>query len=50
MICYITDGDGAVVAQFNGDPPEPKPDHELNVVDTIGELPGVDGWDEDYVQ
>ena len=46
---YITNEDGAVVAQFDGGLREPKSDHEHHTVDSTDDLPGVDEWDDDYL-
>ena len=47
---YITDENGKVVAQFGGHLREPKDGHERHIVDDVDELPGVDEWDNDYLQ
>lgn len=46
---YIDDENGAVVAQFDGPEREPKDGHEAHTVDTIDDLPGVDEWDDRYL-
>ena len=48
MIYYITDGNGRVVAQFDGRGIEVKDSHEKHTVDSISDLPGVDDWDDSY--
>lgn len=49
MIYYIEDSSGAVVAQFDGVEVAVKDDHERHEVGTSDDLPGVDEWDEDYI-
>ena len=49
-IQYITDENGDVVAQFDGRDREAKPDHEHHTVETTDDLPGVDQWDNDYLE
>ena len=48
-IQYITDKNGQVVAQFDGQKREPKDGHTSQLVDEIDDLPGVDEWDDDYL-
>ena len=49
MIQYITDENGDVVAKFDGIPREPKDGHQSHIVDSLDDLPGIDYWDNDYL-
>ena len=46
---YISDDEGIVVAQFDGPERQPKDGHESHIVATIDDLPGVEEWDNDYL-
>ena len=45
---YIKNKHGDVVAQFDKEIVDIKDGHEMQIVDDIDDLPGVDSWDTDY--
>jgi len=49
-IQYITDENGNIVAQFDGNERDPIEGHESHIVESINDLPGVDEWEREYLK